>query len=189
MTAAPMFPFDASDPCTPCEEYREFRRTRPIAPVTLPTGHRAWLLTRHPHVRAVLEDPQFSREALLRPGAPALFPPPPAPSIFFMDPPGHHRLRRLVEPVFRRERTEQLRWHIDATSEGLLDGLVESEPPADMLAQVAKPLPIMVLCTLLGVPDEDVDSVRGWTDVMFDFDTQPDAGMTAFRALPVISAT
>jgi cytochrome P450 len=178
--APPMFPFVQQDPCSPCGEYAQLRDTEPVARVTLPTGHSAWLLTRHEDVRRVLADPCFSREALAAPGAPPLLPlAPGGKSIFFMDPPQHTRLRRLVAQVFAPQRVERLRPRIEQITEELLDAVAAAGPPADLLAQVAQPLSIKVLCMLLGVPVEDVAHFSAWAHVMLSFGTASPEQMVA----------
>jgi cytochrome P450 len=86
-----------------------------------------------------------------------------------MDPPQHTRLRRLVSPAFAAQRVERLRPRIEQVTEELLDAVAVAGPPADLLAQVAQPLPIRVLCTLLGVPSEDVSRFSGCAHVMLSF--------------------
>ncbi len=97
----PAFPFRTADPLEPPAEYAKLRATDPVAEITLPSGDRAWLITRYEDVRRVLADPRFSREAITAPGAPRLLPiAKQSKSIFVMDPPEHSRLRRLVSTAF-----------------------------------------------------------------------------------------
>jgi cytochrome P450 len=175
-----IFPFMQPNPCSPCKEYAELRDSEPVVRVTLPTGHGAWLVTRHDDVCRVLEDPRFSREALMAPDAPPLLPlPPGGKSLFFMDPPQHTRLRQLASQAFAPGRVERLRPRVEQITEELLDVLAAAGPPADLMAQVVQPLPIRVLCTLLGVPSEDVAQFSEWVHVMLSFGASPPEQMMA----------
>src|SRR6185312_765229 len=76
----------------------------------------------------------------------------------------HARMRALLQPHFAPKHMRALRQHIEALATGLLDDLAEHGPPADLHALVAVPLPILVICELLGVPYEDRGQFRRWTD-------------------------
>lgn len=181
----PMFPFMHPDPCTPPPEYAELRQAEPVTRVALPSGDIAWLVTSHTDVRAVLADSRFSREALAAPDAPPILPVPQSrESIFFIDPPKQTRLRRLVAPTFSPERVERFRPRIEQIVQDLLDSMAAAGPPADLITCMAKPLPILVLCMLLGVPRNDIATFREWTDQMFVFDAHsPDEAMAAYRRI------
>jgi cytochrome P450 len=73
-------------------------------------------------------------------------------------------LRTLLQPHFTPKHMRALRPRIEAMAEGLLDELAEQGPPADLHAALALPLPILVICELLGVPYEDRDQFRRLTD-------------------------
>ncbi|MFF9135665.1 cytochrome P450 [Streptomyces sp. NPDC014806] len=159
------FPFETSRLFDPPAEWRELRESCPVARADLPTGDRAWLVTRYEDVRAVLNDPRLSRAATTRPDAPRLGPARPEPdSIMAMDPPDHTRLRRLLAPAFTGRQAERLRPRIARTAERLLDDMTEIGPPVDLVEHLARPLPIITICELLGVPDEDRESFKEWTD-------------------------
>nr|CAM34359.1 putative cytochrome P450 dependend monoxygenase [Streptomyces tendae] len=164
------FPFAASDPVEPPDECAALLREEPVARVRIPTGDQVWLVTRHEDVRRVLSDTRFSREAITAPGAPRLLPiAEGSKSIFVMDPPEHSRLRRLVSRAFSPRRIESLREDVRQLAEDLVDAMVDQGPPADLIAGLAQPLPITVICRMLGVPYEDVERFREWTDVMLSY--------------------
>lgn len=168
---APAFPFTAPDPLEPPAEYAKLRRDQPVAQVTLPSGDPAWLVTRYSDVRKVLSDQRFSREAITAPDAPRVLPiARGSKSIFVMDPPEHSRLRRLVSKAFSARRIEALRPRVQEITDGLIGGMAAEAPPADLVAGLAQPLPITVICEMLGVPYEDVGEFRAWTDLMLSFD-------------------
>ncbi|MEV0625229.1 cytochrome P450 [Nonomuraea wenchangensis] len=170
--AARSFPFTPADPLEPPQEYAELRRDEPVARVRLPSGDLAWLVSRYESVRQVLaDDARFSREAITAPGAPRVLPiAEGSKSIFVMDPPEHTRLRRLVSKAFTARRVEALRPRIQQITDDLLGAMVKSGPPADLMSGLAQPLPITVICELLGVPYADVGRFRQWTDLMLSFD-------------------
>ncbi|MZD07202.1 cytochrome P450 [Streptomyces sp. SID5785] len=159
------FPFEHSTLFGPPPEWRELREGCPVARAELPTGDHAWLVTRYEDVRAVLNDDRLSRAAATRPGTPRLGPARPEPdSVMAMDPPDHTRLRRLLAPAFTGRRTEALRPRIARTTERLLDTVAELGPPVDLVEHLARPLPIITICELLGVPEQDRESFKEWTD-------------------------
>ncbi|MEU6730304.1 cytochrome P450 [Nonomuraea wenchangensis] len=166
------FPFTPADPLEPPQEYAELRRDEPVARVRLPSGDLAWLVSRYESVRQVLaDDARFSREAITAPGAPRVLPiAEGSKSIFVMDPPEHTRLRRLVSKAFTGRRIEALRPRIQQITDDLLGAMVKGGPPADLMSGLAQPLPITVICELLGVPYADVGRFRQWTDLMLSFD-------------------
>lgn len=165
------FPFTPADPLDPPERYAALLRDEPVAQVAIPTGDLVWLVSRHEDVRRVLADRRFSRQAITAPGAPRLLPlAEGSKSIFVMDPPEHSRLRRLVSGAFSPARIRALGTEVRALADDLVAAMRTSGPPADLVAGLAQPLPITVICRLLGVPYEDVEQFRAWTDVMLSYD-------------------
>jgi cytochrome P450 len=154
-----------------------------VCPVLLPSGDRAWLATRHEDVRRVLCDPAFSREALTRPEAPKLMPVPPMPSLFFLDPPRHTRIRRLVAPAFGADRIGRLNSRIGRVVDAHLDALAALPQPADLMSALARPLPLAVLSALFGVPDADVEAFTGWIRTAMGFGSPQNVQMEAFSQL------
>ena len=82
------------------------------------------------------------------------------------DNPDHRRLRRLVEQAFSRHSVENLRGRIGVLCDGLLDGLAGRET-VDLLEEWARPLPVAVICELLGLPDEDRPKFTRWIKAFF----------------------
>jgi cytochrome P450 len=80
-----------------------------------------------------------------------------------MDPPDHQRLRSLVSKAFTPRLIERLRPRVQAIADGLLDA-VQDRGEMDLIDDYAFPLPITVIAELLGVPAEDRDSFREWSD-------------------------
>src|SRR5580704_984545 len=146
----------------PYSVHARLRAQRPVSPVIMPGGTPVWLVTGYAEARAALADPR------LRKNMPGWHPEPD--SIFAAldvhmlnsDPPDHERLRRLVNKAFTVRRVERLRPRITAITTGLLDDMSTREQ-VDLLASFAFPLPITVICELLGVPVADQDDFRTWS--------------------------
>ncbi len=162
------YPFGRTDPLLTPPEYARLRSGRPVARVQLPTGSVAYLVTRYDDVKMVLSDPRFSRAALTRPDAPKItsIPMPPN-ALFTTDPPQHTRIRALVGRAFTARATERMRGRVRELVSGLLDGIAATTPPVDLIPTLVFPLPVAFICELLGVPFDDRDALRGWSDRIF----------------------
>ena len=160
----PRYPFGPATGLDPHPDYRALRGSGPVR-VALPYGGQAWLVTRYNDVKTVLGDPRFSRAAAAGRDTPRPRPPIDSPDqILSMDPPDHTRLRRLVAQAFTARRVEQMRDRVQDTVDGLLDTMIATGPRADLAEALAWPLPVTVICDLLGVPDRDHDQFRSWTE-------------------------
>ena len=145
--------------------YEELREHEPVARVRLPYGGDAWLVTKYDDAKTVLSDPRFSRAAALGRDVPRSVPViQNRPSILSTDPPEHGRLRKLIAKGFTMRRTEQLRARAQEVVDGLLDAMEEQGPPADLVEALNMPLPITIICEMLGVPYEDRGQFRVWSD-------------------------
>jgi cytochrome P450 len=161
------FPFPAVNRFDPPPEHAVLRAGEPIAQVELPTGHTAWVVSRYAHVKLVCTDPRFSKEAITRPDAPRLMPiQRGSKSLVISDPPEHTRLRKIVSRAFTSRRIAGMRSHIEDLTAQFLDRMTAAGPPADLVTGLALPLPVTVICEMLGVPAGDQDRFRGWTDKM-----------------------
>src|SRR6266568_3348901 len=139
----------------------------PLARVEMPYGGAAWLVTRYEDVKLVLADPRFSRAETVGRDVPRVMPAiSPDPTILGMDPPEHSRLRKLVAKAFTARHVEMLRPRVEQIIDELLDDMVAGGAPADLSSALTWPLPITVICELLGVPVEDRHRFRTWTDVI-----------------------
>jgi pentalenolactone synthase len=76
----------------------------------------------------------------------------------------HARTRRLLAPAFAARRMARLRPRVQAIVTDLLDAMERQAPPVDLHDVVSFPLPVLVICELLGVPYADRDSFRRWSD-------------------------
>jgi cytochrome P450 len=88
-----------------------------------------------------------------------------AASMLSYDNPDHHRLRKLVDQAFNRQHVEGMRPRIGAICDELLDRIAGAES-VDLLETVARPLPLAVICELLGLPEEDRPNFRRWVKAL-----------------------
>ena len=143
--------------------FARLRESRPVAPVRMPGYGRAWVVTRYDDVRAVLTDPRMARDVHRWPGGGRSRPSEATGAYAQMlhaDPPDHTRLRRLVQKPFASRRAA-LRPRAEEIAAGLLDEMARrGDDVIDLLGQYARPLPITVICELLGVPVADREWVR-----------------------------
>jgi cytochrome P450 len=151
--------------------YTDLAADGPVHRVRLPHGEPAWLVTGYDEVRQALADPR-----LVKGGPPPVVPGQPLPAdvhhammsdLLHLDPPDHTRLRRLVSSAFTRRRVEDLAPRIEAIADDLLDRML-TDPPAevDLIPAYAFPLPMTVLCELLGVPTDDAPAFRDWSTTL-----------------------
>jgi cytochrome P450 len=145
--------------------FARLRESRPVAPVRMPGYGRAWIVTRYADVRTVLTDPRLAKDVHRWPGG-GRSRPSEATGVYahmlHADPPDHTRLRRLVQKAFTPRRAA-LRPQAEEIAAGLLDEMAAAAPGhvTDLLGAYARPLPIAVLCELLGIPAAD----RPWIAV------------------------
>lgn len=160
----PEFLFSRAFSEDPYAAYDEMRASGPVHPIDFPPGTTAFLVVDHEHGRAVLNDPRLSKDS-------AHSSVPVNAELFFggtmlaMDPPDHTRLRGLVAKAFTGRRVEKLRPRVQEITDRLLDG-VAARGEADLIEEFAVPLPIQVICELLGVPASDRPRFREWTAVL-----------------------
>lgn len=155
----------------PLKYFARMREKRPVTPVTMPEGNRAWMITRYAEVRAALADPRLAKDWVGK-LKPADFTPDPVTGylsrhLLSLDPPDHTRLRRLVVKAFTARRIAGLRPRIEEITASLLDAMdgrfAGGEESLDLIEAFAFPLPITVICELLGVPVADRDDFRTWS--------------------------
>jgi cytochrome P450 len=138
-----------------------------------------WATAGHGTAASILRDPRFSSSPVHQPGyRPPAYPDGdpraglPVADLLTMDPPDHTRIRRLVSSAFTRKAIADLEpWIRDVT--GRLLDQVDAPAGFDLIDALAFPLPIAVICHLLGVPAEDQASFRVWGhDVAATLDPQ-----------------
>jgi cytochrome P450 len=156
----------------PYPMYRQLRALDPVFRAPGVFGLGAWLVTDHALCASLLKSKAFGKEGerVLSPEVLAQIPQESTDlaerrkhSMLFRDPPGHTRLRGLVNLAFTPRTIERLRPHIAAIAEDLLDRAPAS---CDLIRDFAFPLPIIVISELLGVPPEDRDRFKAWSTDM-----------------------
>ncbi|MGH3777116.1 MAG: cytochrome P450 family protein [Pseudonocardiaceae bacterium] len=150
--------------------YAEFAATGPVHRIVLPTGEPAWLITGYDEARKALHDPRLVKsEATMANIGRDLLPPEVfrAMSHHMLNSkaPDHTRLRRLVTAAFTRRRVEQLAPRIQQITDELLDAMATAKQ-VDLIDSFAYPLPLTVICELLGVPTDRRAEFRDWTSIM-----------------------
>ncbi|MEU6305369.1 cytochrome P450 family protein [Streptomyces chartreusis] len=152
----------------PHDVYRRLRDTAPVHRIAGADGNPAWIVTRYQDVREALTDPRLSvdkRHAKEGNYQGLTLPPALDANLLNMEAPDHTRIRRLVVRAFTARRVEQLRVPIRETADRLLD-VLGAHGTTDLIASYAAPLPITVICDLLGVPDRHRRDFRVWTDTL-----------------------
>ncbi|GAA3153506.1 MULTISPECIES: cytochrome P450 [Nonomuraea] len=159
MTETIIMPAGRPTPFDPPAELALLRERGPIVPLAYPDGHQGWLVTGHALAREVLADPRFSARSELRHLPTASEAPqgrPAPPGLFVaMDPPEHTRYRHLLTGEFTVRRMRRLTERIEEVTRTCLDAMERQGPPADLVAAFAAPIPAVVICELLGVPETD----------------------------------
>ncbi|PJJ05695.1 cytochrome P450 [Streptomyces sp. 2333.5] len=163
----------------PYAAYAALREAGPVHRITGADGSPAWLVTRYEDVRSALADPRLSLDRRhAGPGGYRGFALPPAldANLLNMDPPDHTRVRRLVVKAFTPGRVETLRAPVRRVADELLDAMAE-RGRADLIADYAGPLPITVICDLLGIPQRDRRDFLAWSDALITPDPSRPEGM------------
>ncbi|WP_031469239.1 cytochrome P450 family protein [Sciscionella sediminilitoris] len=161
----------------PYQLYDRLRAEQPVAPALLPHGLRVWIVSRYADARAALADPRLRKDSVRQQELSARQAEEtnstPVITEFLnshmlnTDPPDHTRLRKLVGAAFTSRRVAELRPRITEIAGELLDALPRGEV-VDLVHGFAYPLPITVICELLGVPESDRADFRSWTATLLN---------------------
>ncbi|MEU9111449.1 cytochrome P450 [Streptomyces sp. NPDC048483] len=163
-TAPLSYPFNTPESLELANEYEQARNRPGLLRVRMAHGEPAWLVTRYAEARLVLGDQRFSRADAALHDEPRQSEARRNSGILGMDPPDHTRLRSLVAKAFTVRQVEKLRPQVRELTNDLLDELEAAGPPADLVDRYALPIPVAVICRLLGVPAEDRPRFRVWSD-------------------------
>lgn len=164
--------FDLGDRSFVDDPYAALAQARHLAPILWHDGLGTWVTTTHPAANDVLRDRRLGR--ILSPrsqgdDAWTTFDWLHADSILDSEPPKHTRLRRLVAGAFARGHIARLRPRIEQVAADLLDEaerVLDRDGRVDVIATYAEPLPVLVICELLGAPTEDWKRLRDWSQAI-----------------------
>lgn len=170
----------------PYSAFTALRSRGPVHHVRFPTGDESWLVIGHAEVRAAFADPRlrndvrhsadFEDDGLYAVGR----------NMLQVDPPDHTRLRSLVAREFTARRVRALRPRVEEAAGALLDA-VAADGRADLVAAYAYPLPLTIICELLGVPEADRAAFRTWSTRVVALD-DPERSAKASQEMAVYLA-
>ncbi|GAB2677272.1 cytochrome P450 family protein [Nocardia goodfellowii] len=173
--------------------YRTLYERGPIHRVRV-DGVAGWLIVDHDVAKQAFTEPSISKKigspegqaVLAKHGAADKFNAAITDNMLFADPPQHTRLRKLVQKAFAGRAIRDLGPRITDIADQLLDDMHGADT-VDLLDSYAFPLPIAVICELLGVPDDDKDDFRAWTAGVVDesasIEVRTNAGISFFTYL------
>jgi len=173
-------PFDPQFKADPFPFYAHLRAESPVHQTSLSDGRAIWLVTRYEDVVSVLRDPRFVKDIrhaltpeqqaalpVLNPVLDLL-----SHDLLNQDPPNHTRLRALVSKAFTPRLVEGLRPRIQQLADELLAAMAPRRE-VDLMEAYAFPIPIIVIAELLGVPPEDRDRFRDWSNEIVGINPTP----------------
>jgi cytochrome P450 len=194
LTAPGAWPDDLEDfQADPYPSYASLREASAVRLVRQPNGLETWLITRYDDARAALADDRLARswrpldEPLRKSGllddeqSRAGI----GHTMLNSDPPDHTRLRGLVSKAFTPRRVELLRPRVHEIANRLLD-TIAPRGEADLIDAFAFPLPVTVICQLLGVPVEDRRDFRAWVGAMVSGDFTKEAAAERLEGLRAV---
>ncbi|MCG7308956.1 cytochrome P450 [Brachybacterium sp. ACRRE] len=171
---------DPENPLEPPVEYRHLQEEKPIHWVRFPNGTEGWLVTRYDEGSEVFADPRMSARrprhdtppdenqeenpsgsAEDQNGLPPLF--------VMMDEPDHGMFRRVLSGKFTPKAVRKtLQPYIDRIVDEHLDAIAQLPQPVDLVEALCLPVPCLVICEILGVPNEDRDDFHHATETLMD---------------------
>jgi cytochrome P450 len=151
------FPYERKCPFAPPEQYEAFR-AEPVKKIPLATGLQIWAVTGYHNIRQLLTDPRTSASRK-HDNFPFYFNAPPEfrteTSFIGYDLPEHAATRRKAAVTFTNRQVQLLRPRIEKVVDDALDAMAAMEPPVDLHHVLSLPVPMAVICLLLGIPYED----------------------------------
>ncbi|MCW7944011.1 cytochrome P450 [Streptomyces hygroscopicus] len=163
----------------PYGAYVRLRKAGPVHQAKTPSGLPVWVVTDYEAVRAALTDGRLAKDAdrmraiadrkTAAAGGPSSVSETLAANMLNSDPPDHTRLRKLVVKAFTTRRVEQLRPRIAGITDELLDSLelrARNGQAVDLIKDFAFPVPIAVICELLGIPLAERETFRAWSKTL-----------------------
>ena len=165
--ALPRLSQSPTDPGFVQNPYPFYTRARAAGPLIHWTDYDMPMATTHQAVNTILRDRRFGREPI----DPIRFPEHLAPfygveahSMLELEPPRHTRLRSLVLRAFTSRRIQSLAPEIEALARSLARAMPEGD--IDLLDAYCRPIPVIIIARLLGVPEEMAPDLVGWSSAM-----------------------
>ncbi|GIN75214.1 cytochrome P450 family protein [Bacillus paralicheniformis] len=163
------------------EFYKRLRASRPVYPVSMGDLGEGWLITRYDDAVRILKDARMKKnyenvftEEELENFSALGNEEPLSKHMLNLDPPDHGRLRSLVQKAFTPRMILQLEGRIQQIADSLLDE-VEPNHSMNLVDDYAFPLPIIVISEMLGIPVEDRQKFRVWSQAIIDFSDTPES--------------
>ncbi|WP_144539567.1 cytochrome P450 family protein [Cytobacillus oceanisediminis] len=151
----------------PYPAYKNLRETEPVLKMRFPDGQEGWIITRYDDAVEVLKDHRFIKNVSKLFGGSmehqSIF----MHNMLFSDPPDHKRLRGLVQKAFTPQMISGMRGRIQEITNDLLEKAAGKET-INLIDDFAFPLPIIVICEILGVPAEDRNKFRIWSNSLIE---------------------
>lgn len=173
----------------PLSYFARMRSEGPVTHVTMPDGTRAWLITGYEDVRGALADPRLVKDWARKMAPEEGWDPDPAfeflnVHLLNMDPPDHTRLRKLVTKAFTARRVAGLRPRVEAITSSLLSAMADGDrAELDLIEAFAFPLPITVICELIGIPVDDQEDFRSWSHALMSSVASQEEMLSAGQAM------
>ena len=152
-------------PFDPPPAYTRLRIERPVSKIRMANGKQAWLITKYEDARLALSDSRFSADRR-HPSFPvtvqdrATIDKVP-PMLVGLDGPAHAAARRAVLGEFSGKQANALRPRVQDITDQFVDAMLHGEKPVDLVRALALPVPLFVICELLGVPYDDREFFEG----------------------------
>ncbi|GAB3433960.1 cytochrome P450 [Actinophytocola sediminis] len=170
-SSLPELPRSRTHPFHPPPEYEQLRKESPISRFVWPNGVEGWLVTTYNEVRSLLADPRLSINrfnspppslSAIKDRKPEVMLPR---SLVAMDPPEHTPWRRAIVKEMTPRWARSMEPRIAAITREYLDRIRDIGPPADLVEQLALPVPSRVICEVLGVPQADQEFFQEQAEV------------------------
>ena len=169
----PAYHLDLNQPGFIADPYSQLEYLRAYMPVFFDEAWDKLFFTRYADIASLLKDKRLGRSMLHILSREELGWPPPDPRLenfqryqdnVFMDwePPEHTRIRSLVSKVFTPKQVERLRAKLEAATHKLLDA-AERNGRCNFVSEIAEPLPVMMIASLLGIPEAEWPHLRPWS--------------------------
>ncbi len=167
------YPIPNEGTLEPPPEWAELRGKCPVAHVTFPSGDAAKLVTRYDDAKALLADPRFGRgtgqdAASVTEGDHDPLNNSDMAMAIPQEGEGHLAWRRQLNKWFTAKQMARLRPRITEVADRMVDDMLAKGAPADIKADLGFPLPVWVICEILGVPETDRDKFSYWSDTLLN---------------------